>query len=50
MELQKVTKLRQLTIEVLVHGVKALLQLLVGLCAYWVVGGVVIDVGEEDGL
>ena len=50
MEFQKVAKLGQLTVEILVHSIKALLQLLVGFGAYRVVGWVMVDVGEEDGL
>ena len=50
MKLQQVSKLRQLTVEVLIYRVKALLQLLFGLVTYGVVRGVVVDVRKQDGL
>ena len=43
-------KLSELTVEVLIHCVKPLLQLLLSLGAYWVVGRVVVNVGEQNRL
>ena len=44
------SKLCKLAVEVFIHSVKALLQLLLGLGADRVVGGVVVDIGKEDSL
>lgn len=49
-KLQEMPKLRQLAVQIFVHRVKSLLQLLLGLRAHWVVRRVVVDVGKEDGL
>ena len=43
-------KLRQFAVQILVHRVKSLLQLLLCQLANGIVGGVVVDIGEEDGL
>jgi len=43
-------KLCQFAIQILVHGVKALLKLLLGQLADTVVGRVVVDIWQEDGL
>ena len=48
MKLQQMPKLSELTVEVLIHCVKPLLQLLLSLGAYWVVGRVVVNVGKTD--
>ena len=50
MKLQKVPKFRQLAIEIFVHSIEALLKLFLRLVAHGVVCGVVVYVGEEDGL
>ena len=48
MKLQKVTKLRKLAVEVLVHSVKALLQLLLGQLADGIMCGVVVYIRQKD--
>lgn len=50
MKLKQVPKFCQLTIKILVHRVKTLLQLLLRLVTNWVVRGIVIDVRKEDSL
>ena len=50
MELQKMPKLRQLAVQILIHRVKSLLQFFLRLVANRVVRGVVVDVGEKDSL
>jgi hypothetical protein len=50
MKLQQVAKLRQLAVQVLVHGVEALLELRLGELADGVVRRVVVHVREQDGL
>ena len=50
MKLQQMPKLSELTVEVLIHCVKPLLQLLLSLGAYWVVGRVVVNVGKKNSL
>jgi hypothetical protein len=50
MQLEKVTKLGQFTIQVLVDSIKAFLELPWSELADRVVGWVVVDVREEDGL
>lgn len=50
MKLQKMPKLRQLAVQILIHRVKSLLQFFLRLVANRVVRGVVVDVGEKDSL
>lgn len=50
MKLQKMSKLRQLAVQILIHRVKSLLQFFLRLVANRVVRGVVVDVGEKDSL
>lgn len=50
MKLQEMPKLCQFAIQILVHGVKALLKLLLGQLADTVVGRVMVDIWQEDGL
>ena len=50
MELQKMPKLRQFAIEILIDCVKSLLQLLLRLVANRVMRGVMVHVREENSL
>ena len=50
MELQKMPKLRQLAIQILIDRVKSLLQLLLRLVANRVMRGVMVHVREENSL
>ena len=50
MKLQKMPKLRQLAVQILIHRVKSLLQFFLRLVANRVVRGVVVDVREKNGL
>ena len=50
MELQKMPKLRQFAIEILIDRVKSLLQLLLHLVANRVMRGVMVHVREENSL
>jgi hypothetical protein len=50
MQLEQMAKLRQLTIQILINGVKALLELLLGQLADGVMSGVVIDIWEQHRL
>ena len=43
-------KLRKLAIEIFIYGIKALLELLLGQLADGVMGGVVIDIWEQNRL
>ena len=47
MQLQKMSKLLQLAVEILIDSIKALLQLLVGEFTHRVVRRVVVDVGQK---
>jgi hypothetical protein len=47
-QLQKMSKLCKFAIEIFVNGVKPLLQFLFRQFANGVVGGVVVNVGEQD--
>ena len=49
-KLEKVSKFRQLAVQVLINGIKTLLKFLGSQTADWIVGRVVIYVREENGL
>lgn len=50
MQLQEMTKLRQLAIQILIYRIKTVLQLLWGQLAHWVMSGVVVHVRKKNGL
>ena len=50
MQLKQMAELRKFAVQVFIHCVKALLEFLLVQLAYWVMGRVVVHIGEQDGL
>ena len=50
MQLKQMAELREFAVQVFIHCIKALLKFLLVQLAYWVMGRVVVHVGEQDGL